>query len=297
MTRHTLTMLVLLGGASWAGAADGPAGEVRFGVVAAMFKNLPAGTAKVLGGPLRSLFAQRAGVTGGEIVLAPDSAALAKQVADGTCQLGVFQGFEFAWAKARHPELEPLVVTVYPAGRPRACVVVREDSPATTLSDLKGQAVTVPVFTRGHCLIYLEKQRAGLPATTAAPLPPKGTPEEALDAVVSAAAPAALMDASALAGYASLYPGAAKRLRVLCQSEAFPQNVIAYAKGRLPTGTADKLRAALVDAHRVPAGKPLMMLWNIARLDHAPADYADHLSESLKSYPFPAGQTSAADSD
>ena len=276
----------VLATAAVAPAAD-PAEEVSVGVVGAVFKDVPASTVKVLGGPLRNLFAKQAGVAGGNIELADDPFHLAEMLGDGKCRLGVFHGYEFAWVKAKHPDLEPLVVTVYTTGRPRGCVVVHKNSPATLLVDLKAQGVTVPARTRGHCLLYLAKQRTDLPSTTAAPQPPGGTPEDALDAVVSKTAAAALVDAAAVVGYEKLHPGAAKNLRVLCESELFPQNVVAYSTKTLPAGTAAKLREAMIIAHTVPAGKPLMMFWGITRFDAAPPDYADHLAASTKEYPAP----------
>ena len=268
------------------GAADSP-DEITVGVVAPELKDVPAETVKVLGGPLRNLFARQAGVAGGNVEVAKDPFDLADRLGDGRCRLGVFHGYEFAWVKDKHPELEPLVVTVYRTGRPQGCVVVRSDSPAHVLADLKAQDVTVPKGTRGHCLIYLAKQRAELPGTTAAPKSPSGTPEEALDAVLAKAAPAALMDRAAVVGYERLYPGAAKNLRVLCESELFPQNVIAYSPKTLPEGTVARLRHAMVTAHQTPAGKPLMMFWGITQFDLAPRDYSENLAASTKAYPAP----------
>jgi ABC-type phosphate/phosphonate transport system substrate-binding protein len=74
---------------------------------------------------------------------------------------------------------------------------------------------------------------------------------------------------------------------VLCESDLFPQNVIAYSPKTLPAATAARLREAMVTAHTVPAGKPLMMFWGIARFDVAPGDYAEHLTASTKRYPAP----------
>lgn len=285
MIRSLAIVLVM----SFAGvaSAQAPQDEVTVGVVAPLLKDVPAETVKILGGPLRNLFAKQAGVTGGNIELAKDAFHLGEMLTDGKCRLGVFHGYEFAWVKAKHPELEPLVVTVYRTGRPRGCVVVRQDSPAKGLADLKTQDVIVPQGLRGHCLLYLSKQRAELPETTAVPKAPAGTPEEALDAVLAKTAAAALVDKAALVGYERLYPGAAKSLRVLCESELFPQNVIVYSPKTLPEATAARLREAMVAAHKVPAGKPLMMFWGITQFDLAPRDYAEHLSAITKSYPAP----------
>jgi ABC-type phosphate/phosphonate transport system substrate-binding protein len=278
-----LVLLLVTGSAS-----AQPLTEVRIEIVQGLFQDISPAMIKVLGAPLRELLRREAGVTG-DVGYSADSQTLAERMKDKKCELGVFHGFEFAWAQRQNPDLVPLVVTVYPTGRPQACVVVRADSPAKALADLKDAAVTVPTGTRGHCLLYLTKQRDGLPEATAAPKqkPPVST-EDALEAVATGESPAALVDVAALAGYQNLHPGAAKRLRVLCKSDAFPQNVIAYTKGSLSDETAKKLRKALTEAHETPAGKPLMILWSIKRFGEIPAEYEKHLEAAVKAYPPPA---------
>lgn len=294
---RTLTVVLVLLLASVSSAvAQQPVTEVRIEIVQGIFQELPPAMVKILASPLRDLLRRDAGVTG-EVGFAADAYTLADRLKDKKCELGVFHGYEFAWAKQRNPDLIPLVVTVYPTGHPQACVIVRDDSPAKSLADLKDAAVTVPTGTRGHCMLFLNKQRDGLPATTAAPTQkPPVTNEDALDAVVRGESAAALVDVAALVGYQTLQPGAAKKLRVLTKSDAFPQNVIAYSKGALTDETAKKLRKSLIDAHETPAGKPLMILWSIKRFDEIPADYNKHLEAAVKAYPAPTATTPMAGS-
>ena len=84
-------------------------------------------------------------------------------------QLGVFHGFEFARVRADHPDLVPLLITVPPARKLQAVVVVRDDAKAKTLADLDGEPCWCPGGTKAHCLLYLDSARAGLPAGTAKP--------------------------------------------------------------------------------------------------------------------------------
>jgi ABC-type phosphate/phosphonate transport system substrate-binding protein len=289
MFRLGAGLAVVLAGFGWttsARAGDRPADGLNIEVVQSLFRDVPQGMVKVLGRPLRELIQKRTGLTG-DLTTVPDALTLADRLKTNQCQLGVFHGFEFAWAKERNADLIPLVVTVYPTGHPQACVVVRNDSPATSLGQLKN--ITVPKGTKAHCLAYLDKQRAKLAEGVAAPNG-KGhlTAEEALDGVVSAQCEAALVDISALAGYQKLQPGAYKRLRILCESDKFPQNVIAYSKGSLTDAEADQLRDVLTGAHKTPTGKPLMMLWSITRFADVPADYQAQLDKSAKAYPVPA---------
>jgi ABC-type phosphate/phosphonate transport system substrate-binding protein len=270
-------------------AAEPPAG-LQIQVVQGLFRDVPPGLVKVLGGPLRQLISKKTGL-GGDIDLAPDALTLADRLKANQCQLGVFHGYEFAWAKDRNPDLVPLVVTVYPSGKPQACIVVHKDSPCTCVADLKDGEIVIPSRTKGHCFAYLARQRG----TEVAPQKGKPLPdvEAALNAVVAGTSPAVLVDVGAVEGYRRLQPTASKNLKILCQSEPFPQNVIAYSKGALSEQSAAQLRQVLTEAHTTPAGKPLMVLWSITSFADIPADYAEHLATSAKAYPPPTRPTSA----
>jgi ABC-type phosphate/phosphonate transport system substrate-binding protein len=264
-------------------AAD-PSAGLKIQVVQGLFRDVPPGLVKVLGGPLRQLISKKTGI-GGDIDLAPDALTLADRLQANQCQLGVFHGYEFAWAKARNPDLIPLVVTVYASGKPQACVVVNKNNSCASVAELKDGDINIPRGTKGHCFAYLARQR-GCEVTAPKDKPLLST-EEALDAVVSGTSPAALVDVGAVKAYEKLQPGAAKNLKVLCKSQPFPQNVIAYNKGALSDRDAEQLRQVLVEAHTTSAGKPLMMLWNITSFAAVPADYEESLGASVKAYPCP----------
>ena len=280
----SLVALVGFGSAPGVQATDPPAG-LQIQVVQGLFRDVPPGMVKVLGGPLRQLISKKTGL-GGDVDLAPDAITLADRLKANQCQLGVFHGYEFAWAKARNPDLVPLVVTVYPTGKPQACIVVHKDCACGSVADLKDADIAIPSRTKGHCFAYLARHRGG------EVVPPKGKPqpgvEEALDAVVNGTSPAVLVDVGAMKGYAKLNPAGAKHLKILDRSEQFPQNVIAYNKGALSEQSAEQLRQVLTEAHTTPAGKPLMVLWSITSFAAIPADYDEHLESIVKTYPSPA---------
>ncbi len=279
-----------LAAAAPVGRADEDPGDrgIQIGMVQGMFRDIQPAVVQAMSHPLRQLIHKQTGLTG-DVDIVPDALTLADRMKAGRYQLGVFHGFEFAWARTRDPNLVPLAVTVPPGRKLQACVVVQKDSPAASLADLKDEPILVHRGTKAHCLAYLDRLRAGLPTTTAAPkTKPPISAEEALDAVVSGNAAAALVDISALIGYRTLQPGAYKQLRVLCESESFPQTVIAYQKGSLSEETAGKIRQLLIEAHTSAAGKPLMMLWNLRGFEDVPADYGAQLDRIAKSYPPPA---------
>src|SRR5579859_2813634 len=63
---------------------------------------------------------------------------LGQQLADGKINIGVFQGYEFAWAKEKFPKLEALTLAVNGHPYRYAHVVVRKDSKAQGFASLKG---------------------------------------------------------------------------------------------------------------------------------------------------------------
>lgn len=267
-----------------ASAADRPEG-IQIGMVQGMFRDVQPAMVQALATPLRDLIKLKTGLVGNVEIL-PDAYILADQIKAGRHQLGVFHGFEFAWIRAKNPDLVPLVITIPPGRKLQAVVVVHKDSKASTLADLKNEPVVVHRGIKAHCPLFLERSRIGLPATTAAPKTrPLVTAEEALDAVVQGDSPAALVDAAALIGYQTLQPGASKQLRVLCQSEMFPQTVIAYRKGSLDDETIARVRKLLVEAHQTAAGKPLMMLWSLKGFEDVPPEYSAHLDRIAKAFP------------
>jgi ABC-type phosphate/phosphonate transport system substrate-binding protein len=282
--------LILLAAAACAGpaAAQAPAGGVRIGMVQGMFRDVQPALVQALSRPLRELISRQSGLTG-DVQILPDAFALADQMAAGKFEMGVFHGFEFAWVRERHPELVPFAVTVPPGRALRAVVVVRADSKVSGLADLADEPVLMPRGSKAHCHLYLERQRAKLPANCAAPKhKPAVTAEEALDQVVSGDAAAAIVDATALTGYGNLQPGAARQLRVLVQSERFPPTVIAYNKKAADPRTVEVVRRLLLNANQTPAGKPLMMLWSLQGFEDVPADYDAALKAVRAAYPPPA---------
>lgn len=289
-TRTGAGLALALAGLVLSGPARGaePAGGgVQIGMVQGMFRDIQPAMVLALSRPLRDMIQKQTGFTG-TVEILPDAFTLAERMKTKKLHLGVFHGFEFAWVRERNPNIVPLAVSVPPGHKLQACVVVHADSPAKTVADLKGEAVTIHRGTKAHCLAFLDRERAGLTATTATPKPmPTLTAENVLDAIVSGDTSAALMDVSALSGYEALQPGAFKHLRVLAQSEVFPPTVIAYNKGHLSEVTAGRIRRLLLDAHNTAAGKPLMMLWSLRGFEDVPTDYDAQLERIVKSYPAP----------
>src|SRR5215471_12913590 len=90
-------------------AAEGDARGIRIGLVRTLFRDTPASLVDVLSQPLKTLMQSQTGMSG-ELSLAGDAFDLSRKLKEHTVQLGVFHGFEFAWARQRNPGLKPRVV-------------------------------------------------------------------------------------------------------------------------------------------------------------------------------------------
>jgi ABC-type phosphate/phosphonate transport system substrate-binding protein len=289
-TRLAVVVLAVMAGVVPAPAqAPATAPNLKIGMLKGMFRDVQPAMVMAMSGPLRQLMTRQTGLDG-QVELVSDAQTLAAKMASKELQVGVFHGFEFAWVSPSNPDIVPLVVTVPPGRSVQACVVVHKTSPAKKLADLKDESVLIPKGTKAHCLLFLDRERTGFVATTAAPAPNREkTVEDALDGVVTGDFPAALVDAAALSGYQSLQPGAYKHLRVLAESEKFPPAVIAYRRGALDEATAGRIKSGLVTAHQSVTSRPLMMLWNLKGFEDVPADYQQRLADIRKAYPAPAG--------
>src|SRR2546421_8775636 len=131
-------------------AAEGDVRGIRIGLVRTLFRDTPASLVDVLSQPLKTLMQSQTGMSG-ELSVTGDAFDLSKKLKENTVQLGVFHGFEFAWARQRNPGLKALVVVVSHHRQLHAHLVVRKDSPATCCADLKGKSVAIPMGSREHC--------------------------------------------------------------------------------------------------------------------------------------------------
>src|SRR5258708_1343500 len=112
-----------------------PAPAVRIGVVGSLFRDTPEPMVQPLMRPFKSLMGAQTGLTG-QVVSGGDAESLGGQLAKDKVQLGVFHGFEFAWARLKHPALKPLMIVVNQHRTQKAHLVVRADSTVAGFADL-----------------------------------------------------------------------------------------------------------------------------------------------------------------
>src|SRR5262245_46446693 len=83
---------------------------------------------------------------------------LADKMASKQLHLGVFLGYEFAWAQPNHPGLKPLALAVNIYRYPTVYVVTRRDNKATDFTGLQGQTLSVPKVNQGYLHLFIDRQ-------------------------------------------------------------------------------------------------------------------------------------------
>ena len=280
-----MTMLVVAVGLSRPAAARPPA-TIRLGVLGGMFRDVPPPLVHAAATPFRELFKKQTGLDG-EVEVVAGHEELAAKMQAGKLHVGVFHGFEWAWVRDRHPDLIPMAITI-PPRRPQAVLVVRADAAAAAPADLKGATVAVPLATKAHCRLFLDRLTESLPVGCCAP---KETPEsgsdDVMDAVVDGKVAAALLDAGALTAYQNNRPGRGAQLRVLARSDPFPPTIVVYRKDAIGADLAAKITSGLVRTKTDPAGKAFLFLWKLKGFEEVPPGYEAELRAVAKQYPPP----------
>jgi ABC-type phosphate/phosphonate transport system substrate-binding protein len=282
-----LTMVVVAVGVTPRVDAGGTAapGKLKIGVLNGMFRDVPPAILQVTAKPFSDIFKKQTGLEG-EVEVFPDCDALAAKMTAKQLHIGVFHGYEYAWIRDAHPDVKPIVITIPPGGKCQAILVVSKADKAQTPADLQGPIVVVPMFTKAHCHLYLERLQAQSQANTAqvAKCPPL-TPDESLDAVVTGTQRCALVDIGSLNAYENSKPGNFQVLRELDKSEFFPPAVIAYRKGSVDEKSVAQIKDGLLKAHTTSHGKAFMMLWKLRGFSDLPDGFDAHLERIAKAYP------------
>jgi ABC-type phosphate/phosphonate transport system substrate-binding protein len=272
-----------------AGQGRPPHVSLRVGLVDTLFRTEGDKEIQSLAGPFRSLMEENANI-GGDVVNGGDFDHVAGLLKEGKVKIGVFHGFEFAWARLKNPDLKPVMIAVNQQPSVRVVLVVRQDSKATTPADLKGKALNLPQLAREQCRLFVERrcvQEGVSPEKWFAKIKSPRTAQDALDDVDQKYADAAVVEEVDLAAFKRKFPKTAARLRVLAESEKFPSPVIACQAGGVGEDVLIRLRSGLIAARNTDRGRKLLESCYLTGFEEVPADYEQQLQAILKAYPRP----------
>jgi ABC-type phosphate/phosphonate transport system substrate-binding protein len=282
-----VVLLALLPG-SIAGEELRPA-PLQIGLSGSLMRGVPDSLVSTTSRPMLAMIETRTRLKA-EFAVVPDADRLAERLVGGNTSLGVFQGCEFAWVRAKHTKLIPLVVAVNQKPYLSAVVLVGCDSPATKFADLHERQVAMPGGSQTHCRLFCERNCRSCgegPDKFFARITTPVSAEEALDEVADGTLDGAIVDGVALECYQRRKPGRATQLKELVRSEAFPATVIAYQSGTLDEASLRRFREALIDVKQTAAGRQVLALWRMTGFEAVPKDYDETLARIARAYPSP----------
>jgi ABC-type phosphate/phosphonate transport system substrate-binding protein len=239
---------------------------------------------------LKSFIKEETGLSN-EIVRQKNWVELADKMMKGELHLGVFQGYEFAWAQALHPELKPLAIAINVHRYPVACLVVKQDSPTKDFVGLKGQTLQIPSTGDRYLNLYVEhecKAAGHKPDAFFSKISSVDSVEDALENVVDGTVQAAVADQAALDAYQRRKPGRFKKLKEVGRSQPFPPTVVAYGNMGLEQSTLKRFQEGLLGAHGKEKGQTILTLFHTTAFEAIPEDFGKLLAETRKTYPSPA---------
>lgn len=264
-------------------------GVLRIGITKSLLPGDEYEKFDVMAANYKDVLMERAGLKG-DPQLVESADELRKQLADGSVQLGGFQGFEFAWLKKKHPELEPLLVAMPTTDSLTIVLVVGKDSPAKSFVDVKGLKFAIAKDAREDTRQFLtqrcQENKTNIKDMFGEPLAPESA-EATLDSVVDGVAKAAAVDRGTWKMFERRKPGRAAKLRVIDTSEPFVPSVVAYMRGKLDPTIAQRFRDGMSTCHTTPKGSHLVSQIKIIKFEMIPVDFDKRLAESLKAYPMP----------
>jgi len=274
--------VAILGLSSPQGAVGQEPTSVEIGMPESLFQGIPRVFREAGAKPFLKLMKDSTGIEG-HINFEADAMTLAAKINDGKIQLGVFQGHEFAWAKAKYKDLTPIAVAD-PMRPVQAFCVVHWNCNAKNIDALKGGMIALPPIHRDYCAMFLaremknEKFKGQLIAATAS---------DAIFDVIEEKCACTVVDCATLKFFQNNNPGSFKMIKVLCESNIFPNACIAVKKGQMPEATVAKFKKALLSSKDLPGGRPMLAAWKLNGFVNVPDSYEAELNEVLKVYPKP----------
>jgi len=268
--------------------ADSPKAFVlRIGSTSTLTGNADSAKEKAGHETLRKFIKEETGLTN-EIVGQEKWQDLTEKLSKGQYHLGVFQGFEFAWAQENNPNLKALALGINSYRYPTACVMVRRDNLAMSFANLKGQTMAVSLTGQDCLNLFIERSciANGIPRSDFfSKIITHENIEDTLDDVVDGKVTATVIDQVGLDGYKRRKPGRFNQLKEIARSQPFPPVVIAYYGSTLDDATLRLFKNCLLTAARKEKGELLLTLSRLTAFEDVAADLPQMLADTRKTYP------------
>jgi len=267
--------------------AEAPQGLMRIGLTSSLFRDLPDALLQVVMKPFRAVMEEQTGLSG-SLVSIKSAELLAQQLQTNQVQLGVFHSHEFAWLKAKNPNLTPLMLAVNSKQPLEAMVVMRQDKAVEDIKDLCGKTVLLPRSVRETTHLFANRRCtiAGTPFRKHCEVKMVNDPDDALDQVVDGQADAAVIEKHQWESFKEDKPGRSNRLKVILASEPFPPAIIAFIPGNLKQDTVERFRQGMIGAKNNRRASELLQMVRISSFESVPETFETTLTDLVKNYPF-----------
>lgn len=227
-----------------------------------------------------------------EIIRQKDWRELADKMVKKELNIGVFQGFEFAWAQEKYPALKPLAIAANMRPYRTDYLIVHANGGINNFANLAGKTLSLPKTNQREPQLFIAKlcrdQGKGLNQFFAKIVSPPNA-EEALDDVVDKVVQATVVERVAGDAYKRRKPGRFAQLKMLAESRQFPSTVIAYVDKALDPATLERFRDGLLGASKKDRGKELLTMFKLTGFDPVPAEFDQVLAQTRKEYPATNG--------
>ncbi len=282
----TLTLAILLGSVGSASAQGNKIDLLKVGSSGSLGGTVSADKEKANLDTLKAFIKDETGLNN-DIIRQKTWQELAQKLSKGELQLGVFPGYEFAWAKEKYPDLKPLALAVNVYPYPVAYVVTKRDNPAKDFAGLKGQPLAIPSSGPTFLRLFVDRQAEANGKKTDEFFSKITTPENVEDALDDAVdgKESVVVDRAAWEAFKRRKPGRFKQLKEVAQSPPFPPPIIAYYNTKLDEATVNKFKDGLLGSAKKERGQTLLTLFHLTGFETPPDDFDKVLSETSKVYP------------
>jgi ABC-type phosphate/phosphonate transport system substrate-binding protein len=213
---------------------------------------------------------------------------LAEKMTQGQFEMGVFQGYEFAWAQEHNPELRPVVLAVNIDRYPVVYVMAREDNAANNFAGLEGQTLRIP-DTAPRCVrLFVQRQceaNGKKPEAFFSKITPAENVEDALDDTGDGVVQATVLDRAALEAYKRRKPARFNRLKEVAHSQPFPPIIIAEYDRAVADESLRRFRQGLIGAASKQKTRTVLTFLQLTRFDPVSSDLERVLATTRKTYP------------
>jgi len=212
-----------------------------------------------------------------------------EKIHNGSVHLGVIWGLEYGWLRKKYGQLEPFVVCAQHGAPYRSQFMVRVESEARNLADLRGKRLAMYPDLSLVDRVYVHellRQKEHTPDSYFHVLRCESS-RQAIFAVNKGRADCVLVNVVSFARYGANRPGI--KLRDVEASSEFPEVVLVGSRDamkKLRVGLWEDLRDALRVIHETAEGEQCVDFWRTERFELSGDRFERLVRERLRDYPI-----------